>query len=70
MGQKKHNDILVGASLVIYQDPFTRQTPEGRAVVLEVIRRDIQDGIRCVDAWVRFDGEPSGRAYRTIAHID
>lgn len=70
MSSEKHNDILVGTSLVIYQDPFTRQTPEGRAVVLEVIRRDVQNGIRRVDAWVRFDGKPSGRAYRTIAYID
>ncbi len=44
-----------GDRTMIYQDPITRQKPEGPATLVQMIRRDDDDGL---NRWaVRFDGE-------------
>ena len=63
------SDILPGTELTIYEDPWTRTRPEGRAVVQSVVREGKEAGVGWADCWVRFVGDDDD-CFRTITtHI-
>ena len=59
--------LVRGAIAMVYQDPVTKQNPEGRAELVKCIRPDEGDGL---EVWeVLFAGEGSKATYlRTISN--
>jgi hypothetical protein len=57
--------LKAGMTITVYQDPITRQKPEGEAKLLREYRPDEGDGL---SMWVvEFVGEPGSRYVRTIS---
>lgn len=56
--RKAISDIRVGQELTVFEDPFTRQKPEGRAKLVTFIRAaNCTEPIHWEDWFVRFEGE-------------
>ena len=67
---KQIEDALIGASVMVFEDPFTRMREEGRATVRSVITSESVNGCNYVDCWVAFDDdEEPEECLRTIAYV-
>lgn len=53
-----------GDKVQVYQNPVTRQNPEGEAKLVRLYRPDEGDGLSMW--WVEFDDEPGQEYMRTI----
>ncbi len=53
--------LIKGSTLTVYSDPITLRRPEGQAVLVEFISRDVDGGL---ERWkVHFEGDEPGSTY-------